>query len=84
MARDTSHEPSGSSRTKDRTKPKARFRDDGLDTSGEARLLDASLDTEIVALGELIPQSTPGAGFLDNREADPIDLQDATSTHLTN
>lgn len=86
MAGDPRRGPSGSSPTEDGTSPKARLRDDGLDASDEARLLDASLDTEIAALRDSLPQSLPGAstvlGFPDTRGADPIDPQDATPAHL--
>jgi hypothetical protein len=86
MARDPSRSPSGSSPTEDGTSPKARFRDEGLDTSDEARLLDTSLDTEIAALRDSLPQSIPGAstvqGFPGTREAHPVGPQDPTSAHL--
>jgi len=83
MARDTSRRPSGSSQTEGGTTPKARFRDDGLDTSDEAGLPDASLDTEIAALGDMLLRYIPAAGtiqgFPDRRETNPIDPQDETS-----
>ncbi|KAF8861714.1 hypothetical protein BDZ45DRAFT_252225 [Acephala macrosclerotiorum] len=85
MARDPSRRPSGSSSTEDGTSPKARLRDDGLGTGDEARLLDTSLDAEIAALRDSLPQSMPGASTVqvpDTREADPIRPQDPTSAHL--
>jgi hypothetical protein len=86
MARDPRRTPLGSSPTEDGTSPKARFRDDGLDTSDKARPLDTSLDAEIAALRDSLPQSIPGAGtvqgFPDTREAHPVGPQDPTSTHL--
>ena len=86
MASDPSRGPSGSSRTEERTTPEARFGDDGHDTGDEARLLDAPLDTEIAALGDMLPRYIPRAnaaeGFPDNREADLGDPHDATSARL--
>ncbi|KAH9204645.1 hypothetical protein DL95DRAFT_398319, partial [Leptodontidium sp. 2 PMI_412] len=89
MASDTSRGPSGSSRTEERTTPEAggtRFRDDNHNTGDEARLLDAPLDTEIAALGDMLPRYIPRAsaaqGLPDNREADLGDPHDAISARL--